>query len=145
MFLPPANPHARNQEGIYWRGFETRFSEVYDKAEEVTPERARVVVWNISSENASEAAVRQKLFFKALDQYDKDLQNTCPKESIKKDVNPYDATLQTAISKLSHTYVRSTTVVMEAAFFLLQAGVLNIPDTGKINVKQARAFLWNVI
>ena len=34
---------------------------------------------------------------------------------------------------------------MKAAFFLLQSGVLNIPDTGKVNVKQARAFLWNAV
>ena len=35
------------------------------------------------------------------------------------------------------------TVVMEAAFFLLREGLLNIPDVGVVNVKQARAFLWN--
>jgi len=33
--------------------------------------------------------------------------------------------------------------VVEAAFFLLRQGLLNIPDVGTINVKQAHAFLWN--
>ena len=32
---------------------------------------------------------------------------------------------------------------MEVAFSLLERGLLNIPDVGTINVKQARAFLWN--
>ena len=32
---------------------------------------------------------------------------------------------------------------MEAAFSLLKLGLLNVPDVGTINVKQARAFLWN--
>ena len=32
---------------------------------------------------------------------------------------------------------------MEAAFALLKQGLLNIPDAGVINVKQARAFLRN--
>ena len=36
----------------------------------------------------------------------------------------------------------SRTVVMEAAFYLLQKGLLNIPDVGTINVKAARAFLF---
>ena len=35
--------------------------------------------------------------------------------------------------------------MLEAAFFLIKSGVLNIPDTGNVNVKQARAFLWNAI
>jgi len=33
---------------------------------------------------------------------------------------------------------------MEAAVCLILEGLLNIPDVGTINVKQARAFLWNV-
>ena len=32
---------------------------------------------------------------------------------------------------------------MEAAYYLIHAGLLNIPDVGTVNVKQARAFLWN--
>lgn len=36
---------------------------------------------------------------------------------------------------------RSHSLVMEAAFFLLQAGVLNVPLTGKVNVKQGWALL----
>ena len=37
----------------------------------------------------------------------------------------------------------SPTVVMEAGFYLLLQGLLDIPKVGGINVKQARAFLWN--
>ena len=32
---------------------------------------------------------------------------------------------------------------MESAFFLIREGLLNIPDVGTVNVKQARALLWN--
>ena len=32
---------------------------------------------------------------------------------------------------------------MEAAFHLIKEGMLNIPDIGRVNVKQARALLWN--
>ena len=46
--------------------------------------------------------------------------------------------------KLPQTFTqRSPTAVMEAAFYLLRQGLLNIPDIGRINVKQTRAFLWN--
>lgn len=39
--------------------------------------------------------------------------------------------------------VSSDTVVMKAALYLLEQGLLNVPGVGAINVKQARAFLWN--
>ena len=32
---------------------------------------------------------------------------------------------------------------METAFYLIKQGLLTIPDVGTVNVKQARAFLWN--
>ena len=32
---------------------------------------------------------------------------------------------------------------MEAVVTLLKSGLLNIPDNGIVNVKQARALLWN--
>ena len=32
---------------------------------------------------------------------------------------------------------------MEAAYYLVDCGLFNIPDVGTVNVKQARAFLWN--
>ena len=40
---------------------------------------------------------------------------------------------------------RSPSVVVEAACFLLQHGALDVPDVGCINVKQARALLWNAV
>ena len=55
----------------------------------------------------------------------------------------FDQLLQGAVAQLPRQYKRTRTVVMEAAFALLQQGLLNIPDVGVINVKQARAFLWN--
>ena len=48
-----------------------------------------------------------------------------------------------AVAQLPRQCKRIRTVVMEAAFALSQQGLLNIPDVGVINVKQARAFLWN--
>ena len=42
-------------------------------------------------------------------------------------------------------YVKSPSIVLEAACHLLVHGALNIPDVGCINVKQARALLWNAV
>ena len=42
-------------------------------------------------------------------------------------------------------YVKSRTIVLEAACHLLLHGALSIPDVGCINVKQARALLWNAV
>ena len=49
------------------------------------------------------------------------------------------------VMKENGAYTPSTIVIMEAAFELLQSGLLNIPDVGSLNVKQARAFLWNAV
>ena len=41
----------------------------------------------------------------------------------------------------ARSLLRVSVAVMEAAFFLIEAGVLNVPLTGKANVKQSRALL----
>ena len=61
--------------------------------------------------------------------------------STKKD--DFDQQLQRSVKKMQKTYVPSETVVMEAAFYLIKDGILNTPDFGVVNVKQARAFPWN--
>ena len=145
FYLPPTKVHARNPEALYWQGFGTSFSQMFSQDVDIAPQCAHSVVWNISTENASEAAERQKLYFKALDQYKIDVQSVEAHQQMKKTVDPYDETLKASVGELSRSYVRSTTIVLEGAFFLIASGVLNIPDTGNVNVKQARAFLWNAI
>ena len=51
--------------------------------------------------------------------------------------------LRASMQKIETKGVASETVVMEAAFSLIQDGILNTPDIGIVNVKQARALLWN--
>ena len=55
----------------------------------------------------------------------------------------FDQQLQRSVKKMQKTYVPSETVVMEAAFYLIKEGILKTPDIGIVNVKQARALLWN--
>ena len=55
----------------------------------------------------------------------------------------FDRQLAHSMKALPVDYQRSDTVVLEAAFFLLKQGLLNIPDIGCVNVKQAIAFLWH--
>ena len=49
------------------------------------------------------------------------------------------------MQQLPQTWVKSPTVVIEAAIFLIQEGVFKIPDLGIQNVKQCRAFLLTAI
>ena len=60
-----------------------------------------------------------------------------------KDADAFGKALRKGVSKLKREYVSSETVVMEHAFVLISEGLLNIPDVGRVNVKQGRAFLWN--
>ena len=66
-----------------------------------------------------------------------------PRQSVKKDSFDADVERATAALKRTINLIPSETVVMQAAYYLIHAGLLNIPDVGTVNVKQARAFLWN--
>ena len=52
----------------------------------------------------------------------------------------WETRLRGAVSRLP-AIVPSPTVVMQAAVYLIEDGLFNIPDTGTVNVKQAHAFL----
>ena len=141
---PPLKIHARNSEANYWREFSRQISEVLPETLDADPERAVNRSWGLSSIEASLAAEKQKLFFKAVDKSHLNIEAICTANATHRSRgDPYNVALAAAVAKLPETYAKSPTVVMEAAFFLLQAGLLHIPDVGRINVKQARAFLWN--
>ena len=65
------------------------------------------------------------------------LTGSCPDEDV------LDQTLEDAIHRPSRSFARSNTVVIEAAIHLIQQGVLDVPDVKCVNIKQARAVLWN--
>ena len=135
--------HARNVEGIYWNDFSAQVSRSFPETSLESPERAEEVSWSVSSGRAIAAAEKQQLFFKAVDKYELEPHQTSASVGPSRRKDPYDLALAAAVDKLPKSYRKTNTVVMEAAFFLLQQGLLNIPDVGTINVKQARAFLWN--
>ena len=86
---------------------------------------------------------KQKKFFKAVDNFQKE--DAVVWGDKRRKETELDTTIRQAMSKLPVRYRHTQTVVVEAAFGLLQQGVLNIPDVGIVNVKQARAFLWNAV
>ena len=140
---PPLKVHARTAEGAYWRGFGDQVATVFPATNSDDVLGVTGNAWGVAAGAASEACARQSLFFQALDRYDSRAEDPTLRCEPKQKSDPYDAALAAAMQKLSCPYVKSPTVVMEAAFFLLQKGLLNVPDLGCINVKQARAFLLN--
>ena len=97
------------------------------------------------SKNLSlQAADEQKQFFEMVDRFTEDPDGP---PQIFKDTKPdaLQGCIDRAITHLSAAPPRSRTSVVQAALFLLERGVLNIPDVGCINVKQARALLWNAL
>ena len=99
--------------------------------------------WGVDAASASLALQKQRQFFQDVDRYHREAKYVAAKNSSSKRSREYDEALAKAVGKLPSTYTRSGTVVVKAAFFLLQEGLLDIPDIGCINVKQARALLWN--
>jgi len=161
---PPVKIHVRNAEALYWRGFGIQVSEVFGSTAEDDPERALESSWGVSSQSAAAAADRQHVFFKALDKYQASASDGAPSVVSQSSLNlaskttetslahdpysflahdPYNAAVAASVRKMPTTYSKTRTVVMEAAFFLLREGLLHIPDVDCVNVKQARAFLWN--
>ena len=96
------------------------------------------------AKNSLEVAERQKAYFKTIDQGTLDPERAA---HVSKDAKPdhLQKAINNAIQSLPSTPPRSKTSVVEAAFYLLDQGVLNIPDLNIINVKQARALLWNAV
>ena len=140
---PPLKTQARSAEAAYWRNFSTQWVKVSPNQDDTEVLKTQNTSWGISSLSAVAASESQRLFFKDIDKYQRDPDEPTNTAPTKRKTDAYDRTLAAAVQKLPRSYTRSPTVVMEAAFFLLHEGLLNIPEIGGINVKQARAFLWN--
>ena len=146
--LPPMKVNARNMESLYWKKFGEQMSMVCkDEHENATPQAAlqNDCSWHIDSVEALRAVEQQKKFFKAIDSFKIETLNGAAMMSstAKMAVDPFDRVINASMAKLPQNYTWTPTVVIEAAIHLLNDGMLNVPDVGCINVKQARAFLWN--
>ena len=138
---PPRKIHAKNVEGNYWKEFAEQMRESFPSSRTDPALTNSTSQWRIPEVDALTSAGKQQLFFKGLDKYNIDISIAAGTQQKKK--KEFERKLETAVKKLPAVVIPSDTVVMEAAFFLLEQGLLNIPDVGTINVKQARAFLWN--
>ena len=116
-----------------------------DQSVNATPQGAVDRSWHIDSGEALRAAEQQKKFFKAIDGFKIESLNGADTTSSTstRTADPYDRVITVAMAKMPQSYTWTQTIVMEAALHLLTEGLLNVPDVGCINVKQARAFLWN--
>ncbi|CAK0905228.1 unnamed protein product, partial [Prorocentrum cordatum] len=93
------------------------------------------------------AADRQADFFKMIDAWKAET-STKPQKSTQETQDALQHRLQTVMadgrsSAFPLVPPRTRTAVLDACFHLLRAGVLNVVDMPEINVKQARALLWN--
>ena len=89
------------------------------------------------------AAEQQRQFFQGLDAYKVDDVESPPDPATLGSASrtPWETRLRTSVEDLGAP-LPSRTVVMEAAFHLIERRLLHIPDVGTINVKAARAFLF---
>ena len=87
---------------------------------------------------------RQKKYFALVDKFYVDPARS---PQVKADVKPDELqkAIQSSMSTLPATPPMTRTSVVEAALYLLDNGVLHIPDVNTVNVKQARALLWNAL
>ena len=153
---PPRKIHVRNLEGRYLQDFASQTQECLPHSDDHEPTEVVENSFHVPVSDALAAAERQKDFLKSVDKFCVE-----PNELFSKSVdkfdgnadvetktsrgkkNDFDRALAFAITKLGTSQDVSATIVMESAFFLIQQGLLNIPEVGTVNVKQARAFLWN--
>ena len=96
---------------------------------------------HISSQTARSCADGQKQFFKDVDRYQIDQEEDRPQRSTPvASSTGWHRTLTESLTRFRGCDP-SETVVMEAAFHLINSGLFKIPDVGIDNVKQCRAFL----
>ena len=96
--------------------------------------------------DATETFERQAEYFKAVDAYEHDPIKVASQTSIQQKDTP-QAIAHRASSVLRQrqggmTVVPSETVVIEAALFLVQEGVVSVRDVGGVSIKMGRALLW---
>ena len=94
----------------------------------------------VSPAEAVVLSKQQSLFFKELDAYNVDASENPAKlhATVSSPMQHWQSGLADTIRSLGNV-IPSHTVVIEAAIYLIQQGVFNIPDVGCVNVKQARA------
>ena len=114
---PPAKVHARNAEGRYWKEFESQVSQVFPSLVGEQLESVSEVSWGISCDAALDAAERQSLFFKSVDGFDTGGAFDLPPCRSKTD--SFDRALAASFRRLPEGFVRSPSVVMEAAFLFV--------------------------
>ena len=96
----------------------------------------------VSLAEAVALSKQQSLFFKELDAYNVDASENPAKlhATFNSPMQHLQSGLEDTIRSLGNV-IPSHTVVIEAAIYLIQQGIFNIPDVGCVNVKQARALL----
>ena len=137
--------HKRDAESRYARGFVEHSRPAQPRREDVenwmsTAQAQPLLSAGVCASDGVHAALCQKKFFQEVD----DLQRDWPLDGDGQSsgvLSGFEATLENARKDFPKV-VPSSTSVMEAAFSVVRANLLRIPDVGTINVKQARAFLW---
>ena len=89
--------------------------------------------WYIDSADARGAAEEQSKFFRSVDTFK--IVDDANLFSARRTKDDFDVLVSQAVGRLPKSYCPSATVILEAAFFLLEQGLLNIPDVGSMNVK----------
>ena len=141
---PPAKVHARNAEGQYWLRCSERLRAAglgFCSSSPDAPAEPRYTSMWLDADDASDAADRQKEFFMSIGARAVDLE--CARQTRPRDKEDCGVLALAQLREFRPRQRRSPTAVMEGAFLLIREGYLNIPDVGTVNVKQARAFLWN--
>ncbi len=138
---PPLRLHSRNAEGKYFQSFAESLSAAQSEIDVDAIRYAEHATWSLDPQAALESFENQKAFFRSVDGFRLEPTELLPSRADKKH-DDFDVALARARRALPQRPA-STSVVMEAAFFLLEQGLLHIPDVGSINVEQARAFQWN--
>ena len=130
----------RNTEALYWQNFAEKHEQNFGDRGDDQSVYAENSSQHIDADDALAAVEEQKKLFQRIDKDEVDITDHRLASSGLKE---FDRRLERSVQALPKQYVRSETIVMEAAFHLIKTGILNIPDVGRVNVKQARALLWN--
>ncbi|CAK0894190.1 unnamed protein product, partial [Prorocentrum cordatum] len=142
---------SRSNEAKYLRGFIEEEKKCVSRRTAAADGDGAFQECSLSARKSLIVSDMQQKFFKIANEGEDNVEMVRKVEKTKSDVlqqriDAAMARIPVALERKVPLLARkSSTSVVEAALFLLSQKVLDIPDVGGINVKQARAFLWNAL
>ena len=144
IIFPLSLQKSKNQEAKYLVDYVDTDLHFLPQSAATSQDLSSDMSGSLSAANSLRVGDQQQQFLDMIDKGTVELQQSV-RDLRSNKVDALQQTVNDAMVGLPLPPLKSRTSVVKAALYLIDSGVLNIPILNIINVKQARAFLWNAL